>query len=368
MRSLSLRLVAAVVCGGLLLGGCTTEKAAVELPTHTLAVAESSYAGYLVPQHQQKLEIAVSDLTVKPGEQVEAGTLLSGGTDASRSRAEEAERAASAYRKRIDVAERALDQLRKGRTPSHSRDAAVPSAAVRALEHDIQAALIANERATVQRQRERSRLDPSEPAEAKHLKKDEQLARTEFLNQMQALFENLRAESRTALTEAEASLTSLRATAPWPGSVVVRNDEAWFQSRAATFVFLATEAQVEALSQAENLQLRVKSDAVGTLRLASVAFDEEATSNPQSPRYEMRFDVVTDKEFTPRERSTGSLVVTSDRIAIPEDYMGRDDAGSFVLVGGQRTPVSVVKDAQGQWVLSDDSLRPGDRIEKVGRS
>lgn len=364
-RTPALRLLVAPLLSVALLAGCTTERAAADLPRHTLQVAETSYAGHLEPARSVKMALSVENLAVAQGTEVAAGTDLGGAGEASRARSTEVERVAAGYRDRIVVAERALRDLSRGKAVKHTRDASLPEASVRAVEHDIEAALLASRRAAVQRARDKAGAMDADPAVAKYSRQDEELARQEQVNQLQALFENLRAEARAALTVAEEELRTLRGAAPFDGVIAVRDGEVWVHSTQSTFVYTATEAQVEALSSADQLDLRVKGETVGTLRVASTIHDPEASTGPTSPRYAMRFDVVADPSFKPRDRSTASMTSSQGQLGIPEDYLGKDTDGYFVLRQGVRTPVEVGKDPQGQFVLTGGSLHAGDSIEKV---
>lgn len=353
----------------LALAGCTTPaQPAVEVPTHTLAVAETAYAGHLEPTRTVKLTVAPDVLAVPHGAAVSAGQDLAGATEEARARAADVERLVAAYGARIDLANQALERLAQGGTVTHERDASLPAASVRAVEHDIVASLVAERRAAAQRKRDRAKLaagGPDAAAEASYLRQDDQFARTELTNQLQAQFENLRAEATAARTEAEETLRTLRATAPFDGIVVVRGEEVWLQSIEASFVYIATEAQTDALTAADGLTLHVRSQRIGTLRLSSATFSAEATTNPQAPRYELRFAVDAERPFAPRERSTAALVQTTGALAIPEHYLGKDADGSYVLRGGERVGVQVTRDATGQYLLNGSTLTAGDRIERI---
>lgn len=357
------------VAGLLLLTGCSPEPAkATAVPTHTLAYARYAYAGNLVPAEETKLSITPANLGIRPGSHVAAGDEL-GGNEASVAKVQELDRSTAGYRSRIKVAEGALAALAKGRAVTFERDATLPSAAVRAIEHDIQAELLAERRAEAEHKAELAKIGTDVPGaaqERKTLQQNRKLEKEAAVARLQALFENLRSESQAAVAEADQQRATLSGTAPFAGVVSVREGEVWLSSDDPTFQYVATEEQVDSLSAEGQLELSVREQRVGTLRLATVTFNQDATTNPQAPRYTMTFDVVAPEDFAPRPHSTASLGYTGTRLAIPDAYLGRDPDGTFVMVDGERRNVQVAKDGQGQFVLAEGQLRAGDRIQRVG--
>ena len=140
------------------------------------------------------------------------------------------------------------------------------------------------------------------------------------------------------------------------------------ESRDYSFVYLATESQVDRLTTANNLKFEFLGARVGILKVSSVNYDTEATTDPQFPRYKMILDVELTDSCAPREHSTARMIEVEEQLAVPEDYVGSNEQGNYVIRNGKQIPVEVVKDAEGNNLVPIGELRPGDTIEQVVQS
>ncbi len=345
------------------LGACASPQPASERPTHALDTVQYTYAGYLVPRDRQKVGLSKSQLGVRAGDVVTEGQSLGNKDAATSARAKQ--RTATAYRERAAVARRALQTLRGGSFPlSFRRAPSLADTAVRATELEIEAALIAHRRAEAQYRRDIAQAK-GDKATTSFLRADKLLATAETRSRLQGLFENLASQAGAAATAIAKRASAQRVTASFDGTVTAVDGTVWILSRQASLIYLATQEQVDAITGAKEPRLLVRGLEVGSLRLTSVIYSDEATTSDSSPRYEMTFEVVAEETFAPREHSSASLTYRTDDLAVPDGYLGRDTDGYFVLREGQRVSVQVEKDAQGQFILRTGDLRAGDRIERV---
>ena len=62
------------------------------------------------------------------------------------------------------------------------------------------------------------------------------------------------------------------------------------------------------------------------------------------------------------------MIEVEEQLAVPEDYVGSNEQGNYVIRNGKQIPVEVVKDAEGNNLVPIGELRPGDTIEQVVQS
>lgn len=367
----------ATVVLALVLAGCTSADAATGVTTYTLRTAEYSYSGYLVPKRVQKLAIPATQSKYPDGAAVQKGVSLVRTTGSVTRKLRTLERRLTRYQDRAQLAKQHLASLAAGRiSTGFTPDRAIPSADVRAIEREIAATLLAYRRAAAQYQHDLHDLRAQKPvggaakAERKRdiaqLGADHRLANAETVNQLEGSFENLASECTRLARETTKALDRSRAEAPWDGTVAISGTEVSLHSAAYTFVYVATEDHVDALSEHSDLELRVGSTIAGRLELATTEYSAESTTNDRSPRYELTFDVVQPADdFRPRDHGAAALVYSGAGVVVPDGFLGTDGSTQYVQQNGVRREVQVAKDADGQFVVTDGSLRNGDVIEKV---
>ncbi len=370
---------ATALVGLLLLAGCSgpAEPAAVE--TYTLQTASYSYAGHLAPEQVRKLDIAAADSRYADGQHVEKGAGLARQTSGLRDRLRAKRRALARFEERRATASRALRVLSRGSVAVGFVVAATaPSSELRDVELQIEATLIGHRRALAQYGSDLRKLLAQKPIgkvaktdralDVRQLQTDHHWAVAETVNQLRGLFGTLRRTADRLAGTTRRALAGLRADAPWDGTVSIEGGTVSLQSTAYTFVYTATEEQVDLLSGQDAPELHVRSTRVAALRLASVNYSPTETTNPQSPRYQLTYEVVDPVSgFVPRDHGSASLTYAGTGLVVPEAYLGRDGDDYFVLSDGVRVPVRVEKDDTGQFVLTDGGLHAGDVIQKVGQ-
>ncbi len=343
--------------------GCLS-RANSEVPTHTLAVGEAIYEGYLVPHESRQLGVDADNLARPVGSRVAAGETLT--NVASREQAAGFDAAAAVYADRVRVADAALAKLRSGSLAvTFKRNAAVASADVRSAELEVDAALITQEREALQRKRDNA-TPPESAAERSFRQADERLAAKAAVVQIASLFERLRDAASTAHDDAASHAAALQAKAPWPGTVVSREGGVWLDSATSDFVYVATERQVDELVGAADLQVAAGGQQIATTSSPSVAYNSEATTSPASPRFTLRFPLtMVDAEYVARDHATASIRKSGTHVIVPADFLGHDEHGTFVRRGGERVAVEIAKDSSGNNVVVGGEVAVGDRVEKV---
>ncbi|MFZ1410087.1 MAG: hypothetical protein WAS07_01350 [Micropruina sp.] len=358
--------LATVLGVALLLSGCVADAKPATVATHTLQTAEYSYAGYLVPKVSRKLSVSATKLAVRPGDTVAAGEKLRESTAAIRERRRVLRSAVSAYTQRVRLASAALASLRNGGSGFYAPAGSASAADVRTAEREITAAKTAEARAALTYKNQLSKLTEAKAtSDIAFHKADRTLAQREYRTRLIGLFDSLKTACTTAKSAAEGKLAGLDVKAPFAGVVTLTAGEVWINSAATSFVYVATEDQLDSVAAQTSLELRVKGTAVGTLKLASSSYDAEATTSAASPRYRLLFDVKASADFTPRDHGTASATFQGTNLAVPSAFLGHDSEGDFVLVGGERRAVTVEKDALGQLVLTSGGLTAGDVIQQV---
>lgn len=357
------------VAVALLAAGCEIQdKPATVVATHTLAPTEYSYVGYLVPSDSRKLTVAASDLSVKPGTAVTAGMPLLAVTPERSARIKLLSAETANYSTRIKRLESAIEAIHRGGSGVYSPDGTAPSADVRSAELAVVAAVAAEERSGLEYRSELSKLPATgSDQERAFLTKSRQLAQREYRIRMEGLLQAVASACAHAREAAQEELVALDARAPIGGVVAVRADAVWIDSATASFIYIATEDQAEVLRGQSQLSLSVRGKKVGTLTLASSTFDADATTNSSSPRYRLTFDVAVTGDFVARDHGTATISFQGGALSVPPAFLGHDDRGDFVMVGGVRHAVSASKDALGQLVVTASDLRAGDVIQQVGK-
>jgi|GEM_PF-3186219 len=358
-----------------LLSGCGSsgeEPASRQAATHVLTVAETSYAGYVIPKETHKIEVSPSLLVVADGTEVAAGQELTADNVSRRSSLQDQ---LEGYDNRIAVSDAAKAKLdRMNVNITFKRDSRVQSEAVRAAEYDIESAILTHKREELQQEDDaasakNTKTNKSEENVGKKRdKEDQKLARQEYVNKLSSLFEKLKTESQNAKQEVTKELEALVVTAPIAGTLRILNDEVRVESHDYSFVYLATESQVDQLGAASNLKFEFRGTRVGNLKISSVSYDAEATTDQQSPRYKMILDVELTESCSLREHNTARMIEVEESVAIPEGYLGSNDKGNYVIRDGKQIPVEVVKDAEGNLLVPIGELRPGESIEQIVQS
>ena len=358
-----------------LLSGCSSsegESASRQAAKHVLALAETSYAGYVIPRETRKIEVSASLLVVADGEDVTAGQSLTADNVSRRTALQDQ---LEGYDNRIAVSDEALTKLdRMNINITFKRDSRVQSETVRAAEYDIESAILTHKREESQQERDSSDTGNTgvkkseENSEKKRDNEERKLARQEYVSKLSSLFEKLKTESQNAKQEVAKELDALVVVAPIAGILRIHDDEVRVESRDYSFVYLATESQVDRLTTANNLKFEFRGARVGILKVSSVNYDTEATTDPQFPRYKMILDVELTDSCAPREHSTARMIEVEEQLAVPEDYVGSNEQGNYVIRNGKQIPVEVVKDAEGNNLVPIGELRPGDTIEQVVQS
>jgi hypothetical protein len=358
-----------------LLSGCSSsegESASRQVAKHVLALAETSYAGYVIPRETRKIEVSASLLVVADGEEVTAGQSLTADNVSRRTALQDQ---LEGYDNRIAVSDEALTKLdRMNINITFKRDSRVRSETVRAAEYDVESAILTHKREESQQERESSDTGNTgvnkseENSEKKRDNEERKLARQEYVSKLSSLFEKLKTESQNAKQEVAKELDALVVVAPIAGILRIQDDEVRVESRDYSFVYLATESQVDRLTTANNLKFEFRGARVGILKVSSVNYDTEATTDPQFPRYKMILDVELTDSCAPREHSTARMIEVEEQLAVPEDYVGSNEQGNYVIRNGKQIPVEVVKDAEGNNLVPIGELRPGDTIEQVVQS
>ncbi len=348
-----------------LVGGCQSGEARATKPTHTLAPQTQRFEGYFVARSVETLAVEPSDLAAADDARVSAGSPLT--TAEAQQRAAAAEELAERLTRRIGAARALASKVDQGAASlSYAVDTGLPAADVRAAEREVAVAVLAHTRAltTENGQTDAARGDSAATAA---VKAEIRLARAERVHQLRGLLDTLVGQAEQARSDALATALRLRAVAPVDGKVQVRDAEVSLVSAEKVLVFVATEAQVEALRTPAVLTVSARTGRVGTATLLDLAFDETASTSSQTPRYRMRFAVEPDEAgFDPLDHATASLEQQSETLAVPAAYLGQDEGGAFVLRAGERIGVTVTRDAQGQAVIVAGAVQPGDRLEWIG--
>lgn len=361
----------------LALAGCTSTAQPSAVATHTLQTASYSYSGYLAPRQVAKLAFSAADSRFVDGQRVTKGAGLTRQTRSLKERVKAKRRAIALLQERTQTASRALRSLARGSLDfEFALAATTASSDVRAVEVDIEAALLGHRRTLAQYERDLQKLRAQKPVgkaartelarDVRQLRLDHRLAVAETVNQLRGLFESLRSTSGQLASTARKALNSLLGKAPWDGTVSIDGDTVSLQSSDYTFVYTATEEQLDLLSGQESLELQVGSARVASLTLTSTAYSATDTTSPQSPRYRVTFAVVNlASGFVPRDHGVASLSYSSTGLVVPAAFLGQDGDNYFVLRNGVRVPVQVEKDATGQFLLTSGVLRAGDVIQTV---
>lgn len=373
----SRRPAAVALAAALTLSGCSAPAPSTTVETYTLRTASYSYSGYLAPKHVLKLDMAAADSRFADGQRVAKGVSLLRNTERLRDRRRTKEHARARFEERRRTASRALAALSRGSLDVAFDVASTgPSAEVRAIELDIEATLISHRRAGAQYARDLRKLRAQKPVgktaraelarDIRQLAVDRHWAVAETANQLRGLFGNLRSTAGRLAASTKKALAGLRAAAAWDGTISIDGDAVSLLSTAYTFVYTATEEQVDLLSAQKAPALQIRSTQVASLELASVNYSPSATTNPQSPRYELTYDVVQPGAgFAPRDHGSASLVYSSTQLVVPEAYLGRDGEDYYVVKDGVHVPVQVEKDTTGQFVLANTQLNAGETIQRV---
>ena len=174
-----------------LLSGCGSsgeEPASRQAATHVLTVAETSYAGYVIPKETHKIEVSPSLLVVADGTEVAAGQELTADNVSRRSSLQDQ---LEGYDNRIAVSDAAKAKLdRMNVNITFKRDSRVQSEAVRAAEYDIESAILTHKREELQQEDDaasakNTKTNKSEENVGKKRdKEDQKLARQEYVNKL----------------------------------------------------------------------------------------------------------------------------------------------------------------------------------------
>ncbi|MDQ0231661.1 hypothetical protein [Metabacillus malikii] len=152
--------------------------------------------------------------------------------------------------------------------------------------------------------------------------------------------------------------------APFDGQIsITSTGQVAIHSNVYQFVFNATERQIEEVQNLKPLHLKYQSEVVGELTYQTMAYNEELSTQGQTPIYKMLYDIKPTSKYKPIYHATAYMVHTSE-IHIPQEYVGTDeDNKHFVLINGKKKNVKVEK-VEDDYLLIEGA-EAGDVIEKV---
>lgn len=363
-------LLAPILLAALLVGCGAGQPATKEPKTHVVAVAEVSYLGYLTPRATERADLAPRQLALEVGSAVNAGDPL---TALDESRNTQLQAKLELYAGRAESADSILTTLGNNSLDfTFEPDSRIDVAEVATIETQIEAAMLARERALLQEKRGQEQgeagAEPSAVPSSKHDKEERRLTRLEYINQLTGLFQNLKQAAGAVVQETRTAQQELTVRAPVGGIVRVRSGEVWIDSAEYVFVISVSEGQADRLASTEELELRRDGTRLGALQHGFLEYDADTSTDPLNPVYRMGFNVVFDSAILVRDHSTANMVVLDGRLAIPEAFLGEDAAGSYVLRGGERVAVAAARDGSGQLLVAPGELQVGDVIQEIGDS